>query len=291
MSSIFREVPSQFFYLVFSSNEEGESDESREPPCKITRYANELHQPNLPNSFCHFLKTLLGSTHCEYTIRSHNPQNFAETEEVCSNFTGEHFHVVIYLKSFVGAEKFIKETIGQSMASPRGSIKVRNSNFKMFKVSYPENCLKNEADWGANRLFVHGDKMKSMLNSKSTKDLGCSYDLIWELQRSCYTEFDENEDAEKLSYICKKLAELQKSNAVFKDCLIDFIDLLQRGYGTMNLSHHNNTLSVDLGFSSAQCQCFECTIGQDSVYENNEKNVVKFDTNLFSFIDESTQFV
>ena len=291
MTSIFREVPSQFHYLVFSSNEEGESDESREPPCKLTKYANEIHHPKLPHSFCRFLKTLLGSTQCEYTIRSHNPQNFTETEDLCSNFTGEHFHALLYLKSFVGAEKFIKDSIGQIIASPKGSIKVRNSLVKMFKVSYPENCLKNEANWGANRLFVHGEKIKAMLNSRSTKDLGCNYDLVWELQRSCYTEFDENEDADKLSYICKKLAELQKSNAVFKDCLIDFIDLLQRGYGTMNVSHHNNTLSIDLGFSNAQCQCFECTVDQDSAYENNENNVVQFNSNLFSFLDESTQFV
>ena len=68
--------------------------------------------------------------------------------------------------------------------------------------------------------------MKSMLQRKSLKDLGCKFENVWELQRSCYTEFDENEDAKKLSYLCRKLAELQKSNAIFKDCVTYFINLL-----------------------------------------------------------------
>ena len=290
MTSIFREVPSQFLYLVFSSDEEGESEESPEPPCKIIRYANEVHQPKLPPTFCSFLPSLLERTHCEYSIRCHSPKHSAETEDFCTNFIGDHLHVLLHMKSFVGAEKFIKDTLGQNITGLKNSKKVRNSYVKLFKISYPENCSKNEANWGGNRLFIHGGKLKSMLNANSTKDLGCTYDLVWELQRACYTEFDENEDCEKLSYICQKLAQLQKSNAVFKDCLIDFIDLLQRGFGTMNVSHHNNTLSVDLGFSNAQCQCYECSVDQDSGYENNANNV-NFNSNLFSFIDENTQFV
>ena len=133
--------------------------------------------------------------------------------------------------------------------------------------------------------------MKSMLQTKSTKDLGCKFENVWELQRSCYTEFEENEEAEKLSYLYWKLAELQKSNAIFKDCVIDFIDLLQRGFGNTNIAHHNNVLKVDLGYSNAQCQCFECTEPSDSVFEGNERKNIKFDPNLFSSIDENAQFV
>ena len=92
MTSVLREVPSQFHYLVFSSNEEGEWEEHEKPPLKIVRYANEFQQPKLPKSFCRFLKTLLSSTHCEYTIRCHNTGNLSETEDVCSKFTEEHYH-------------------------------------------------------------------------------------------------------------------------------------------------------------------------------------------------------
>ena len=73
--------------------------------------------------------------------------------------------------------------------------------------------------------------------------------------------------------------------------MIDFINLLQRGFGNINIAHHNIVLKGDLGYSNAQCQCFECTKASDSVFEGNERNDFKFDPNLFSFIDENAQFV
>ena len=138
---------------------------------------------------------------------------------------------------------------------------------------------------------MYGERMKSMLQTKSTKDLGCKFENMWELQRSCYIEFNENENAEKISYLCRKLAELQKSNALFKDCLIDFINLLQRGFGNINIALHNNVLKEDLGYSNAQCECFECTEASDSVFEGNERKDFKFDPELFSLIDEKAQFL
>ena len=291
MTSVLREVPSQFHYLVFSSTEEGEWEEHEEPPLKIVKYANEFQQPKLPKNFCRFLKTLLSSTYCEYTMRCYNTGNFSETEDVCSNFTGEHYHIFLYLKAFVGAENFIKESIKENVTTAKPPLKIRNSFVKLFTVSYPENCIKREARYGGNCHFIHGERMKSMLQTKSTKDLGCKFENVWELQRFCYTEFNEKEDAEKLSYLCRKLAELQKSNAILKDSVIDFIILLQRGFGNINLAHHNNVLKVDLGYSNAQYQCFECTEASDSVFEGNDRKDFKFDPNLFSSIDENAQFV
>ena len=138
MTSVLREVPSQLHYLVFSSTEEREWEEHEEPPLKNVRYANEFQQPKLPKSFCRFLKTLLSSTHCEYIIRCHNTGNFSETD-VCSNFTGEHYHIFLYLKAFVGAENFIKESISENITRAKPPLKIRNSFVKLFTVSYPEN--------------------------------------------------------------------------------------------------------------------------------------------------------
>ena len=145
MTNVLREVPSQFHYLFFSSTEKGEWDEHDEPPLKIVRYANEFQQPKLPKSFCRFLKTLLSSTHCEYTIRCHNQGTFTETEDVCSKFTGEHYHIFIYLKAFVEAENFIKESISEHITKAKPPLKFRNSFVKLFTVSYPENCINREA--------------------------------------------------------------------------------------------------------------------------------------------------
>ena len=291
MTSVLREVPSQFHYLVSSSTEEGEWEEHEEPPLKIVKYANEFLQPKLPKSFCCFLKTLLSSTHCEYNIRCHNTGNVSETEDVCWNFTGEHYHIFIYLKAFVGAAIFMKESISENITREKPPVKIRNTFVTLFTVSYPENCLKREAKYGGNQLFIHGERMKSMLQTKSTNDLGCKLENVCELQRSCYTEFDENEDAEKVFHLRRKLAELQNSNAIFKDCVIDFINLLQRGLGNINIAHHNNVLKVHLGCSNAQCQCFECTEASHTVLEGIEGKDFKFDPKLFSFIDENAQNV
>ena len=127
---------------------------------------------------------------------------------------------------------------------------------------------------------------------KPTTDLGCNFDLTWELQSACYTEFDDCEDTEKLSFLNRQIAKLEKSQAVFKDSALDFNDLLMRGFGTITASHHSSVLSVDLGFSEAQCQCLECqqnsqsSSGMDSI----ANKAVKFDTNLFSCIDENAHF-
>ena len=158
MTSVLREVPSHFHYLVFSSTEEGEWEEHEEPPSKIVRYANQFHQPKLPKSFCRFLKTLLSSTHCVYTIRCHNTGNFSETDDVCSNFTGEPYHIFFYLKAFVPAENFIKESISENTTNAKPPLKIRNSSVKLFTVSYPENCIKREASYGGNRPFIHGER-------------------------------------------------------------------------------------------------------------------------------------
>ena len=169
MTSVLREVPSQFHCLVFSSAEEGEWEEHEEPPLKIVRYANEFQQPKLPESFCRFLKTLLSSTHCEHTIRCPNTGNLSETD-VCSNFTGEHYHIFLYLKAFVGAENFIKESISENITTAKPPLKIKNSFVKLFTVSYPENCIKREASYGGNQLFIHGERMKSncKLNQQKT---------------------------------------------------------------------------------------------------------------------------
>ena len=191
----------------------------------------------------------------------------------------------------MGAENFIKESISENITRATPPLKNRNSFVKLFTVSYSENCIKREASYGGNQLFIHGERKKSMLQTKSTKDLGCKCENVWELQRSCYTEFEENEDAEKISHLCRKSAELQKSNAIFKDSVLDFINLLQRVFGNINIAHHNDVIKVDLGYFNAPCQCFECTEASDFVFEGNERKDFKFDPNLFSFIDENAQFV
>ena len=121
----------------------------------------------------------------------------------------------------------------------------------MCSVTYPEICLKKEISASANTLRLYGNRLKKMKASQSTSELGCKIKVIWKFQRECYSPFSGMDDTESVAHLCKKLQELQKSEAVFKDSVLDFIDKLMRGFGPMEASHHNSILKVDLGCSNA----------------------------------------
>ena len=73
--------------------------------------------------------------------------------------------------------------------------------------------------------------------------------------------------------------------------MLDFIELLERGFGTIHVSHHKKVLSVDLGFLDAQCQCIECVECQNSETDNvEEKANTNYTTDLFTSIDENSRF-
>ena len=254
MSSIFRETPSNFYYLVLSCEEEESEQDLSPPPSK--KCSSETNQDQMPKNLHEFIKTLLSSTNCEYSIRKHS----VGSEDVCSEFVQPHFHLLFYIKSFVGAETYLQNIL---LMVFENSKRIKNCNIKLQSISYPEICLEKELSNSSNTLTIHGDKLKAMLTCKPTFDLGCHYKVIWQFKRECYSPFSDTEDPDKVSYLCKKLVALQNSDAVFKDSVVDYIDLLLRGFGTMQASHHNNTLKVNLAFSDAQCPCFECMEGEN----------------------------
>ena len=189
-------------------------------------------------------------------------------------------------KVFVRAENFSKETIGDILTEKDKILKIKNCVAKLYAITYPENCFKTEVTLSTNKLFIHGEKIKEMMIATTTNGLECKFNLTWEFHRTSYTEFDDDVDLKKLSYLSKKLVELPRSDAPFRDSVIDFIDQLKRGFGNINASHHNNTLSIDLGYSNAPCQCCECL---DLPNQGNTRN--NYATKLFSYIDENAQFI
>ena len=158
------------------------------------------------------------------------------------------------------------------------------------RVTYPEIFLKKELSASAKTLRMYDDRLKKMTASRVTSELECQFKVIWEFQRECYSPFGCIDDKERVAHLCKKLQELQKSESVFKDSVVDFIDILMRAFGTMEASHHNSILKVDLGCSNAQCQCFECLEAQNSSIPFYSREDLNYHSNLFTFVDENTQF-
>ena len=156
-------------------------------------------------------------------------------------------------------------------------------------VTYPENCLMVEITKSSNTLQIYGEKLRDISTSQATIDLSFQFEVLREYQRERYSPFSGIDDAEQVAHLCRKLQELQKSDAVFKDSVVDFIDILMRGFGTMEPSHHNNILKMNLGCSNAQCQCFNCFEAQNSSIPIFDRDDLNYLSNLFAF-DENIEF-
>ena len=93
MTSIFREVPSNFYYLIFYCEENFEGD-PLPPPSKTAKIYAETNEAELPEILNEFLRKLVASASCEYTVRLHAHG----CEDICSVIAEPHFHLLFYIK-------------------------------------------------------------------------------------------------------------------------------------------------------------------------------------------------
>ena len=93
-------------------------------------------------------------------------------------------------------------------------------------------------------LLHERGKMRSLRSQKTTEDLGCTFNCVWEYQK--HNSLGACNDNEKALYVFQRLLEFEKSEAPFKDNIVSYIDLLQRGAGRLFLSEHSRTLDIEL---------------------------------------------
>lgn len=232
----------------------------------------------LPQSLSSLLEILSTTNDCQFIGRMHTPENkgCGQLGEFCEPMPCNHHHVLLYLPRCVNAEKLLKQTISQVLTN------VTNAKVQILSVSYPENFLQTERVFSNNSLVVKGEKMQTLLNQKTTENLGCDFTSVWEFEK--HNSLGDTPDNEKAWFVFQKLLELEKSEAPFKDTVIPYIDLLQRGFGRFFVAEHSRTLEVDLGVSNAQCRCFECMNEPLHILENSETQ----NSQLFSLFDENT---
>ena len=255
MTSIFREVPSNFYYLVFYCEDNFEGD-PLPLPSKAAKIYAETNEAKLSGALNEFLTKLVASTSCEYTVKLHAHG----CGDISSVITQPHFHLLFCIKSFLGTENYFKNTLALTLGNKNG---LKYCKVLLCSATYPEICLQKEITASAKTLRMYGDRLKTMKTSQITSDLRCHFKVIWEFQRECYSPFGCMDDKERVAHLCKKLQELRKSEAVFKDSIVDFIEIIMRVFGTMEASHHNSILNVGLGCSNAQCQRFDSPEAQN----------------------------
>ena len=159
--------------------------------------------------------------------------------------------ILCYFFQLVSMRKiFLKQTVIQVLST------AQNAHFKLMTFSYPENFLRAETNKiNTSAISVRSEKMQSLLKKKTTDGIGCTFKCTWVYEKQ--NPLGTSGDTEKALFLFQRLVELEKSKP-FKDTVISFIELLQKGIGRFTLSEHSRTLDIDLGVSNAQCTCFEC---------------------------------
>ena len=272
MTTVFREIPSNYWLLLFST------DEKTEKVASGSRAQKESNQ-GMPSSVAEMLEKLTSSNDCQFLYRKHNIQENSDgqLEDFCQWMPSNHYHILLYLPHSAGGEKLIKQSVSQTLSN------VHNAKVKLLTVSYPENFSKAETSIFCDEsLVVREEKMQKLIKAKTSVSLGCSFVSLWELEKN--NSFGNCADSEKALYVFQKLLELEKSDAPFKDTIISYIDLLQRGVGRFFVTEHSRTLDIDLGVSNAQCTCYECLY--QPLHETPDDQ--NRNTQLFSLFNEDT---
>ena len=160
-------------------------------------------------------------------------------EDICSGITMPQFHLLFYIKTFVGAETYFKKALAMTLEKNG----LKDCSFRLCSVTYLELCLQMEIANSSSTLRISSDRMSMISTTQVTFDLGCQYKVFRELQRENYSPFKVMDDTERFAHLCNKLLQLQKSDAIFKESIVVDTDILMRGFGTIEDSHHSNTLN------------------------------------------------
>ena len=92
------------------------------------------------------------------------------------------------------------------------------------------------------------------------------------------------DDTDRVIRLCKILLPVQKSDPIFEDSALDFIEIPLRGFETVEASHHRNTFKVYLSCSSAQCCCFDCVESQNTNISRVNWDDLEYHSDLFIFL-------
>ena len=196
-------------------------------------------------------------------------------------------YVFISRFSSEGAEYYFKKASAMTLEKKNG---LKDCKVSLYSVTYPELCLKMEVNISSSSLRIYGDRLGMISTFQVTFDLNCQYKVIWEFQRERYSPFKGIDGTDRVAHLCNKLRQLQKSLAVFKSSVLDFIGSLLRGFGTIEASHHSNTLKMELACSNTQCDCFG-DVGEHYINVSRvNRDDFEYHINLFTIFDEITQF-
>ena len=149
-------------------------------------------------------------------------------------------------------------------------------------VSYPENFLSRNKR--INRQF-HSSKRREDEIPHESEDRKRTWLQIQKCVGVRKTQFTGSIRWVRESIVFfQRLLELESSDAPFKDSILSYIDLLEKGFGLLYVSEHSRTLNIDLGVTNAQCTCFEWMIQPLQIIASTAQEGNNYASQLFLFM-------
>ena len=173
MTTLFKEIPSNFCLLLFYTDENATVQ-------NLFETTGQTFPDTMPPSLCNALEILLCSQNAQKVSRQHqgNDVNFGHLDGICQTLPSNHHHTLLFFPACVDAEKFLKQTIMQVLST------AQNAHVKLMTVSYPESFLRAETNkLNTSAISVSGGKMQSLLKKKTTDGIGCNFKCTWEYEQ------------------------------------------------------------------------------------------------------------
>ena len=128
MTTVFREIPSNFWLLLFYTDENATVQ-------NLFETTGQTFPDSMPPSLYNALEILMCSQNAQYVSRQHqeNDVNFGHLDGICQTLPSNHHHTLLLIPASVDAEKILKQTIMQVLST------AQNAHVKLMTVSYTEN--------------------------------------------------------------------------------------------------------------------------------------------------------
>ena len=277
MTTVFGEVPSKFWLLLFYTNEKTAAQ-------NLFETTGKTFPDSMPPSLCNALEILMCSQNAQNVSRQHqeNEVNFGHLDGICETLPSNHHHTLLFIPDYFKAENLLKQPNIQVLST------AENAHVKLMTVSYPENFLRAEITITisiTSTISVRGKKMQSLMNKKTTEGLSCNLLVRGNMKNN---PLGTSVDTEKAIFLFQRLVELEESDAPLKDSILSYIDLLQKGIGRIYLSELSRTLDIDLGATIVQCTCLECLNQPLHLIGSTPQGANDYSPQLFSVYDENT---
>ena len=206
MTSIFREVPSNYYYLIIYYEEDSEADPIAPLSKSAKTYAEtkdfELQRTSeVIKKNCCFNKLCM-----HYKI----PRAWLWGRLFKNNIT--LFPFTFLFNILFGTETYFRKTLAMTLEKKNGW---QDCNVTLCSVTYLELCFKTQLTNASSTLRMYGESLSMTSTPQVTLDLGCQYKVIWVYQRKNYSPFNGMDDTNRVAPLCVELLQLQKSDAVF----------------------------------------------------------------------------